>query len=127
MLRSAAASVEALPKPVSETVFREEVELWARRINVEPAQVQLRPMKNKWASCSAKGKLTFDPALLEQPAAFRAEVIVHELLHLRIPNHGRLFKLLVRSYLDKYGIEKNVAVQGTQRRWNIQREPNHRS
>ena len=42
---------------------------------------------------------TFDTALLHQPAAFRAEVIVHELLHLKVPNHGRLFKALLRSYL----------------------------
>jgi len=40
--------------------------------------------------------------LLKQPAAFRAEVIIHELLHLKIPNHGPLFKAVLRSYLTKY-------------------------
>jgi len=37
--------------------------------------------------------------LLTQPADFRARVIVEELLHLKVPNHGKLFKALLRSYL----------------------------
>jgi hypothetical protein len=36
---------------------------------------------------------------LRQPAAFRREVIVHELLHLKVPNHGPLFKALLKAYL----------------------------
>ena len=28
-----------------------------------------------------------------------AEVIVEELVHLKVPNHGKLFKALVRIYL----------------------------
>jgi predicted metal-dependent hydrolase len=57
-------------------------------------------MKRKWASCSSKGRLTFNQDLLGQPASFRAEVIVHELVHLKVPNHGRLFRALVRAYLE---------------------------
>ncbi|HOV78773.1 MAG TPA: M48 family metallopeptidase [Bacillota bacterium] len=87
---------------VPEAVFRAEVSAWAGRIGVEPKQVHLRAMKRKWASCSSKGRLTFDQALLCQPAAFRAEVIVHELLHLKIPNHGPLFKAALKGYLDRY-------------------------
>jgi predicted metal-dependent hydrolase len=62
-------------------------------------------MKRKWASCSSAGCLTFDVALLRQPAGFRAAVIVHELLHLKVPNHGRLFRSLLRAYLARAGHE----------------------
>ncbi|AGC68508.1 metal-dependent hydrolase-like protein [Thermoclostridium stercorarium subsp. stercorarium DSM 8532] len=58
-------------------------------------------MKRKWASCSQTGRLTFDTELLRQPAGFRAEVIVHELLHLKVPNHGPLFKALLKAYLGE--------------------------
>jgi predicted metal-dependent hydrolase len=37
--------------------------------------------------------------LLAQPADFRRQEIVHELLHLRVPNHGKLFKAHLRAYL----------------------------
>lgn len=56
----------------------------------------------KWASCSQSGRLTFDTELLRQSADFKAKVIVHELLHLKVPNHGPLFKALLKAYLDRY-------------------------
>lgn len=102
---AALAPLEKLEEVIPEAVFRAEVAAWAGRIGVEPKQVQLRAMKHKWASCSSKGRLSFDPALLQQSAAFRAEVIVHELLHLKIPNHGPLFKAMLKGYLARYRVE----------------------
>ncbi|GAB6275300.1 MAG: M48 family metallopeptidase [Peptococcaceae bacterium] len=97
-------SLEKLEDAIPEAVFRAEVAAWAGRIGVEPKQVQLRAMKHKWASCSNKGRLTFDPALLQQTATFRAKVIVHELLHSKIPNHRPLFKAMARGFLARYGV-----------------------
>ncbi|HOE14249.1 MAG TPA: M48 family metallopeptidase [Candidatus Saccharicenans sp.] len=92
-------SEETLEKCVPVALFRAEVQFWAKRIGVEPKEVRLRPMKRKWGSCSSLGRLTFNTELLFQPAAFRREVIVEELLHLKIPNHGKLFKLLKSAFL----------------------------
>jgi predicted metal-dependent hydrolase len=94
------ANMQPLEETVPVSVFRGEVAAWARRVGVEPREIRLRPMKRKWASCSSRGRLTFDTGLLAQPAQKRAEVIVHELLHLRIPNHGKLFESLLRGYID---------------------------
>lgn len=80
-------------------VFKAEVRAWAERIGVQPREIHIRPMKRKWASCSSNGRLTFDKALLRQPAKFRAEVVVHELLHLKVPNHGPLFRALLKAHL----------------------------
>jgi len=84
---------------VPSALFRAEVRSWATRIGVEPREVHVRPMRRKWASCSTKGRLTFDAGLLRESARVRTEVIVHELLHLKVPNHGRLFRSLVRAHL----------------------------
>ncbi|MCL6613066.1 MAG: M48 family metallopeptidase [Firmicutes bacterium] len=89
---------------VSTEEFKAEVHEWAREIGVVPKEIQFRAMKRKWASCSSLGRLTFNRALLSQPAEFRAEVIVHELLHLKIPNHGALFRSLLRAYLGRRSI-----------------------
>jgi len=59
-------------------------------------------MRRKWASCSSSGIVTFSLDLLTQPARLREYVIVHELLHLKVPNHGKLFKSLLRAYLPDY-------------------------
>jgi predicted metal-dependent hydrolase len=92
-----AAMEDSLP----EEMFKAEVRAWAKRMEVEPKSISLRPMKRKWASCSSKGNMTFDRELLQMPAEFRRQVIVHELLHLKVPNHGKLFKALERVYLEE--------------------------
>lgn len=90
----------SLEEVVPKAVFRAEVAEWARRMNVRYKEIHVRPMKNKWASCSTSGRLTFDSSLLWQSADFRRQVIVHELTHLKVPNHGKLFKALLRARLS---------------------------
>jgi len=80
--------------------LKEEVWRWARKIGVSPKEVHVRKMRRKWASCSSKGRLTFSYDLLAQPEDFRDYVIVHELLHLKYPNHGKMFKALLKMYLQ---------------------------
>ena len=92
---------ETLEGMVPGRVFKAEVIAWAKRIGVEPKEIRIRLMSNKWASCSSNGRLTFNSEILLQPAHFRREAIVHELLHLKVPNHGKLFKSLIRAYLEK--------------------------
>ena len=53
--------------------------------SVQPLEINVRPMKNKWGSCSTNGHLSFSTALLEESAGKRREVVVHELLHYDIP------------------------------------------
>lgn len=107
MKKAPQKTLPPIASPLAEAVARDvliaEIEAWAQRIGVEDriSEIQIRPMKRKWASCSSRGRLTFDTALLHQPAEFRREVIVHELLHLKIPNHGRLFKALLKAYLPE--------------------------
>lgn len=98
-MRKAATEWQPLEEAVPADVFRAEVQAWARRIGVTPREVRIRPLKHKWASCSSQGRLTFDVDLLRRPADFRREVIVHELLHLKVPNHGNLFRALLRAHL----------------------------
>jgi predicted metal-dependent hydrolase len=79
--------------------FKQEVSEWAERIGVDPSEIHLRQMKRKWGSCSTNGRLTFSSDLLTEPPNERSRVIVHELLHLKVPNHGALFRRLENAYL----------------------------
>lgn len=88
---------------ISKEEFKREVIRWADKIKVEPKEIQIRKMKNKWASCSSKGRLTFSTDLLFQNEEFIKEVIIHELLHLRYPNHNKIFKVLLKKYLKSGG------------------------
>lgn len=79
--------------------LRARVDHWAARFKVKPTQIRVQAMTRKWASCSSLGRVTFNRDLLKQPVGFQDYVIAHELLHLRIPNHGKLFKITLRAYL----------------------------
>jgi predicted metal-dependent hydrolase len=93
------ARLEPLEKAIPKDVFRAEVAAWAKRIKVEPKAIHIRPMIRKWGSASTAGRISFSSDLLVQHAEFRKRVIVEELLHLKVPNHGKLFKTLLNAYL----------------------------
>lgn len=81
--------------------FKADVRVWAEEIGVEPREIHIRKMTRKWASCSSKGRLTFDTSLLDETDEVRSRTILHELLHLKYPNHGRLFNILLNIYLKR--------------------------
>jgi predicted metal-dependent hydrolase len=87
--------------PISKEVFKAEVAAWASIMKVEPKEIHVRPMARKWGSCSTTGRVSFDLGLLAEPYRLRKEIIVHELLHLKVPNHGKLFKALLKAYMAK--------------------------
>ncbi len=83
-------------------VLKDEVWRWAAQIGGQPRRVQIQNMTQKWASCSTHGRICLSRDLLREKHAFREVVIVHELLHLRVPNHGKLFKSLMKAYLPHW-------------------------
>jgi predicted metal-dependent hydrolase len=79
--------------------FKECARAWAKKIRVTPARIQVQRMSQKWASCSPGGVVTFSTDLLGENRAFGEAVIVHELIHLKVPNHGPVFRSLLTAYL----------------------------
>ena len=63
---------------------------WATRIGVKITQIHLRAMCLKWASMSTTGRLTLNTDLLAIPRSLAEYVVVHELVHLLAPNHGKV-------------------------------------
>lgn len=79
--------------------FRDRVRVWAGRLRVVPLQIRVQQMSRKWASCSPRGWCTYAADLLSESHAFQDYVIVHELLHLKIRNHGRVFRSLLAAHV----------------------------
>lgn len=112
-LEKVTATVEALVQPPEEELppmsrwrdkeeFKFRVLEWAVKLQVPMKILSLRNMKNKWASCSTSGNLTFNTELLELDREVGDYVIVHELLHFSVPNHCRLWKSLMRAHVGDY-------------------------
>lgn len=75
---------------------------WSARIGVRLPQIQVRKMSQKWASMSTSGRLTLNSELLELPRDIGEFVIVHEVLHLIAPDHGKVFKSFLYAYLPNW-------------------------
>jgi len=89
--------------------FKARVYRWAEKLDTPVVSVAVRRMTTKWASYSTNGRLTFDADLLELRPELQDYVIVHELLHFYVPNHGKLWKSLMRAHLGEYAaLEKEL-------------------
>ena len=95
---------------ITRAELKNEVLILAKQIRVKPKEIHIRKMKRKYASCSSGGRLTFDPSLLKEAISSRTEKILHELLHLRYPNHGKMFKRLLKVYLKKLGGKNEITI-----------------
>jgi len=82
--------------------FKTCVHNYAEKMNIRVNTLALRPMTTKWASCSTDGNLNFNKDLLDLEKGLGEYVIVHELLHFNVPNHGKLWKSLMEAYLGDY-------------------------
>ena len=82
--------------------FKARVFEWAIKLDVKVGSLAVRPMRNKWASCSTGGNVNFNQELFRFDNDVVDYVIVHELLHFFVPNHGKLWKSLMRAHLGKF-------------------------
>ena len=93
--------------------IRSRVDCWAYTLGVRPKVVRVQRMTRKWGSCSTTGIVTLAVDLADQEQGFQDFVIAHELLHLRVPNHGKLFKALmtvhVPGWMKYYAGRKRLA------------------
>lgn len=97
--------------------LRQRTMAWAVRLRVNPRTVRVQDMHRKWGSCTSSGTVTLAYDLVHRTGDFQDYVIVHELLHLRLPNHGRLFKALLTAHVPGWRELEATAASGPAARW----------
>ncbi len=90
------------PQQTSPDELRGLVKTWAERLGVQPGRITLRPMQRKWGSCSQHTNITLNNALTWLPRHLAEYVILHELVHLRVFNHGKDFKTMMQQYMPDW-------------------------
>ena len=72
----------------------------ARQHGLAVSRVTIRNQRSRWGSCSSRGAIALNWRLVQMPAAVSDYVILHELMHLKQPNHSRTFWREVAAVCD---------------------------
>jgi predicted metal-dependent hydrolase len=95
LLRRGAPSISAAERASLERRARIELPARLRELaaqhGFDAGRVAIRDQRSRWGSCSPRGDISLNWRLVTMPDAVRDYVILHELAHLREPNHSRRF------------------------------------
>ena len=79
-------------------VLRERTREVGARMGLAARRIYVRNLKRRWGSCWPGGSLSFSYRLVMAPPRILDYVVVHELAHLREPNHSPRFWALVAQH-----------------------------
>ncbi|MBU6081294.1 M48 family metallopeptidase [Allobacillus halotolerans] len=71
-------------------------------LGVEPNSLQLRTQHKRWGTCTPIGDIYINWRITMAPIWVIDYVVVHELVHLKIPEHNEKFWRLVKATLPHY-------------------------
>jgi predicted metal-dependent hydrolase len=68
----------------------------------EPPPLNVRRMVKRWGSCSPEGRILMNVDAVKLPAGCVDYLLMHELCHLRVPNHGSAFWRLLEACMPEW-------------------------
>ncbi len=78
---------------------------WESVTKMECRELRTRDMKTRWGTCNTKEKrIWLSLRLAKLPKECLNYVVLHELVHTAIPNHGAAFKAALTQYLPDWRI-----------------------
>lgn len=97
-------ALEALYRRKARERFEDSADHYAAEMGVEYDRIEVRNQRTKWGSCSTSGTIGLNWRLMMAPPNVVDYVVIHEVAHLREPNHSDAFWSVVaeqdRNYSD---------------------------
>jgi len=81
------------------------------KYNVQPTDIYIQEMNNRWGSCTNNGKMILNTELIKAPRPCIEYVIKHELCHLVYRNHTKAFYELLSNEMPEWEKWKNKLEQ----------------
>ena len=93
-------------KARAKSLFSELVAIRSKEMGVSYKSVNISSAKSRWGSCSQDNTLRFTFRLLYAPIAIIDYVIVHELAHTTLKNHGKAFWSKVERHCPDWKLKR---------------------
>ena len=97
-----AARVTAWLRSMAQGWFEHRAAHYAPALGVPLPAIYLSNAKSRWGSCHPDGRVRLNWRLIQMPPDLIDYVVVHELAHLREPNHSQRFWRWVAGVLPDY-------------------------
>lgn len=90
-------------------LFLKFVEKWLEILDEHVEKVAINPMKTRWGSCNyVKKYINLNTELIKRTPFEIEYVILHELTHLKYPNHGKGFYNYIERYMPNYKVAEKM-------------------
>lgn len=87
------------------------IDEWSNLLNVQVAEVKIKEVRSYWGKCFPhSGRVYFSLRLALYPPKVIEYIVVHELLHFHIHNHGKSFHQAMNRLLPDWR-ERNHTLQ----------------
>ncbi len=81
-------------------ILEKKVETYSLKMKLYPKKIKIKYLKSAWGICYSTGTVTFNLNLIKVPMEIIDYLVVHELGHLKHPNHSKEFWDFIGLYID---------------------------
>lgn len=94
-------------KQKAEKTINKRVKKYLKYFKEKPKHVKIKELKNKWGSCSAKNRISYNWRIIMAKTSIIDYVVVHELCHIAHKDHSKAFWNTMKSILPDYEERKD--------------------
>ena len=93
----------------AQKVFVNTIQKWLEILDESIEKLSIKPMKSRWGSCNyVKRYINLNTELIKRTRFEIEYVVLHELTHLKYPNHGKGFYRYIENYMPNYKMAEKM-------------------
>ena len=93
----------------AQKVFVNAIQKWLEILDESIEKLSIKPMKSRWGSCNyVKRYINLNTELIKRTQFEIEYIILHELTHLKYPNHGKGFYRYIENYMPNYKMAEKM-------------------
>ncbi|MDN5868035.1 MAG: M48 family metallopeptidase, partial [Candidatus Nitrosocosmicus sp.] len=89
-------------REMANKIFKDKVYEYSKTIGVNPKQVVLKNLKNRWGSLSKNQTVNLNVNLIKTPNEVIDYIIIHELCHFKIKGHSYQYWEYLKQFEPNY-------------------------